>query len=195
MAWTAPTTRSTGDLITASIWNTDLVDDLTYLKGVVDTAIQKDGSVTYTGNQPMGSKKLTGLAAGSATGDSARWDELHSYSSTDVTASRAVDTVYQNTNSKYMLAVIHIYVTHVVAAGTGCTYALLSKIGNANPPTTEIAYSYWHLDTDQTDNLSGGAPGTVIMLIPPSYYYAIYKTIDTGTNGMTFHKWYEHIMH
>lgn len=31
MAYTAPTTRSTSDLITASIWNTDLVDNITYL--------------------------------------------------------------------------------------------------------------------------------------------------------------------
>lgn len=30
--WTAPTTRSTGDLISASIWNTDLVSNLSYLK-------------------------------------------------------------------------------------------------------------------------------------------------------------------
>jgi hypothetical protein len=30
-AWTAPTTRSTGDLITASIFNTDIVDNLLFL--------------------------------------------------------------------------------------------------------------------------------------------------------------------
>ena len=32
MAWTTPTTRTTGTLITASIWNTDLTDNLIYLK-------------------------------------------------------------------------------------------------------------------------------------------------------------------
>lgn len=31
MAWTAPTTRATSDLITASIWNTDLVDNISFL--------------------------------------------------------------------------------------------------------------------------------------------------------------------
>jgi len=38
--WTAPTTRSTGDLISASIFNTDLVENLKYLKDapVFDTA-------------------------------------------------------------------------------------------------------------------------------------------------------------
>ena len=31
MAWTAPTTQVTGFLVTAAVWNTDLVDNLTYL--------------------------------------------------------------------------------------------------------------------------------------------------------------------
>lgn len=31
MGYTAPTTRSTGNLITASVWNTDLVDNITFL--------------------------------------------------------------------------------------------------------------------------------------------------------------------
>lgn len=39
MSWTTPTVRSTGDLITSSIWNTDIKDNLRYLKG-------KDGQVT-----------------------------------------------------------------------------------------------------------------------------------------------------
>jgi hypothetical protein len=40
MAWTTPTSRTTGNLITASIWNTDLVDNLVYLKSIAD---QTDG--------------------------------------------------------------------------------------------------------------------------------------------------------
>lgn len=32
MSWTAPTTRTTGELITAAIWNTDIVDNLNALK-------------------------------------------------------------------------------------------------------------------------------------------------------------------
>ena len=39
------------------------------------SAIQKDGSVTFTANQPMGSFKLTGLAAGSGAGDSVRYEQ------------------------------------------------------------------------------------------------------------------------
>ena len=52
MGWTNPTTRSTGDLITASHWNTDLTDNLDYLKGragVVDleSAYRPDTDNSY----------------------------------------------------------------------------------------------------------------------------------------------------
>lgn len=36
MAWTAPTTRVTGELITSTIWNTDLVDNLLFLGNTHD---------------------------------------------------------------------------------------------------------------------------------------------------------------
>jgi hypothetical protein len=45
MAWTTPTSRSTGNLITASIWNTDLVANLAYLKN----APTFDGIITVNG--------------------------------------------------------------------------------------------------------------------------------------------------
>lgn len=44
MAWTNPTTRATGELITSSIWNTDLVNNLAYLK----LSPTFDGDVTVT---------------------------------------------------------------------------------------------------------------------------------------------------
>ena len=40
MAYTAPTTRSTGNLITATIWNTDVVDNIIYLNSKVNAQIQ-----------------------------------------------------------------------------------------------------------------------------------------------------------
>lgn len=43
MAWTTPTSRSVGLLITPTIWNTDLVDNLLYLKTPVVTI-----GTTYT---------------------------------------------------------------------------------------------------------------------------------------------------
>lgn len=37
MAWTTPTVRATGDLVTASIWNGDVVNNLKYLHGDAGT--------------------------------------------------------------------------------------------------------------------------------------------------------------
>lgn len=59
MGWTAPTTRSTGDLITAAIWNTDLVNNLTYLKGV-------GSRILGTGSADAGTLNTTPTPFGSA---------------------------------------------------------------------------------------------------------------------------------
>jgi len=45
MAWTAPTPRTTGELITASIWNTDIVANLNLLK----TSINNSGALDAYG--------------------------------------------------------------------------------------------------------------------------------------------------
>jgi len=44
MAWTTPTIRATGYLVTAADWNTDIVDNLAYLKGEagVDIVLEHD---------------------------------------------------------------------------------------------------------------------------------------------------------
>ncbi|GEM_PF-1016530 len=48
MAWTNPTTQSTGTLITATIWNTDIVDNLTALRGgSLAITSQAAGDVIY----------------------------------------------------------------------------------------------------------------------------------------------------
>lgn len=62
-AITTGTTRT----ITMPDANVDLTD--------VNNAILKDGSRAFTANQPMGSFKLTGLAAGTTAGDSVRYEQ------------------------------------------------------------------------------------------------------------------------
>lgn len=54
----------------------------------LSTAITKDGQTTITANLPMNSKKLTGLAAGSAAGDSVRWEQV--FAGASLTAEVAV---------------------------------------------------------------------------------------------------------
>lgn len=51
MTWTDPTTRSTGDLITAAIWNQDVVDNLEYLhERTVTRWIPPHGSLSVAGD-------------------------------------------------------------------------------------------------------------------------------------------------
>ncbi|MBA7664677.1 hypothetical protein ES703_72738 [subsurface metagenome] len=55
MAWTTPTIRATGYLVTSSDWNTDLVSNLAYLKGQagVDIALEDD-VVPSAGTEKVG---------------------------------------------------------------------------------------------------------------------------------------------
>ena len=60
-----------GSAINATDWAALLAD----LTTALSTAVLKDGSQTITANIPMSTFKLTGLAAGTAAGDSARYEQ------------------------------------------------------------------------------------------------------------------------
>jgi hypothetical protein len=65
MAWTTPTIRATGYLVTASDWNTDIVDNLAYLKGEAGLDIEiEDDIVPSAGTEKLGK-------------DTDPWDEGH----------------------------------------------------------------------------------------------------------------------
>jgi hypothetical protein len=71
MAYTAPTVRTTGELITASIWNTDLVADIIYLKAQVDAPSNGILSVSIGGSRESG-EFGTSVRSG-ATADKLLW--------------------------------------------------------------------------------------------------------------------------
>lgn len=50
MAYTTPTTRSTGDLITAAEWNTDLVDNIQFLANPPHCAVRHSSNQSHTTN-------------------------------------------------------------------------------------------------------------------------------------------------
>lgn len=60
-------TTGTTRTVTMADANVNLTD--------VNNAILKNGSRTFTANQPMGTNKLTGLSAGTANGDSVRYEQ------------------------------------------------------------------------------------------------------------------------
>lgn len=61
--------------ITTATTRTITMPDANVDLGLVATAIQRDGSVSFTADQPMNSFKLVGLAAGSAAGHSVRYEQ------------------------------------------------------------------------------------------------------------------------
>lgn len=65
MAWTAPTTRATGDIITAAIWNTDVVDNLAFLGTHAHSGASGDGSASLG---PLVQTDFTDAAAPAAPG-------------------------------------------------------------------------------------------------------------------------------
>lgn len=64
MAWTTPTIRATGYLVTASDWNTDIVNNLAYLKGQAGNVEYEDDIVPDSGAEKVGLS-------------TAPWDEGH----------------------------------------------------------------------------------------------------------------------
>jgi len=71
MAWTDPRTWVADETVTAAQLNEQIRDNETYLKDTLDDAVQKDGSIAFTGDQPLGANKLTGVADPTANQDAA----------------------------------------------------------------------------------------------------------------------------
>lgn len=79
---------------TAADWQT-LVDDI---ETALTASLAADGQTPMTGNLAMGSNKLTGLAAGTAAGNSLRWEQLFSQGvEADIASATTTDIGAQNT--------------------------------------------------------------------------------------------------
>ncbi len=72
-----PTAKKVWDLsaLSTATTRTITMPDANVDLGLIATAIQRNGSIAFTANQPMGGFKLTGLAAGSGAGDSVRYEQ------------------------------------------------------------------------------------------------------------------------
>ena len=80
---------------TAADWQT-LIDDV---ETALTASLAADGQTPMTGNLPMGNNKLTGLSAGTAAGNSLRWEQLFSQGvEADIASATTTDIGAQNTN-------------------------------------------------------------------------------------------------
>ena len=128
MAYTAPTTRSTGELITASIWNTDLVNNISYLKA----SPTFDGLITVSG---AGTSTFS-----AATATVQRIDLINTTSGSTATASYKASA---GTSSVFLFAYSQGYTTSTYEVANGgallCTTAGgLSIVATAGSSTVRI---------------------------------------------------------
>lgn len=77
-------------VIDSADWNTNVAADL---EGALTQSISKDGQTPYTGNQPMGNNKLTGLAAGAVATDSVNLGQVQSGAYEEATAGGTADVI------------------------------------------------------------------------------------------------------
>lgn len=148
-----------------------------YLKGEVDTAIQKDGSVTFTADQPMGTHKITGLAAPIASADAARKTDVDTVNAklddcSHAEPARSIDTIYQN-GSKIRIVTISVSYDN--------TYQSRVLIGSGTPPTTQIII---------TDNEGAGTGMSMnfTFVVSPNWYYKL-ETMDGSPGVQEWQEW------
>lgn len=125
MAWTNPTTRSEGDLITDEIWNADVVDNLDYLKAVqdgheADTANPHGVTAAQAGADPAGSAAAVASDLTTHEGDSSNPHSV-TYSQTGAAASSHTHDSRYYTESEVdaLLSTLDAIPTNLVAYTTG----------------------------------------------------------------------------
>lgn len=113
-----------------------------------------------------GTYRFTG---GSALNTAGRFYHLPDLTdSGDLSGSRALGTVYQNTSGKTMIVVVNV-------TGMGANSALQAYSDTSNPPTTER----WR-------SAQQAGPGSLILFVPNNHYYKV-----TAASG-ALSKWYEY---
>ncbi len=97
----------------------------------------------------------------------------------DVSGSRAVDNIYQNSTK------IRLVVASFTADGVGEAMNLKVEIGSASPPTTIVVPNIKSAEGSGIDSI------TVTFMVPPSWYYRVVSSGDTPDSD----KWIEYDLH
>mgnify|MGYP001024339163 CR=1 FL=1 len=95
----------------------------------------------------------------------------------DVTASRALGTIYQNTSGRPIMVSAAVRMD----TGAGCAVQFESLIGPSSPPTLSLGYS--GLVGPANENLYG----YITFIVPNNYYYKIQIVVGAGVMA----KWLE----
>lgn len=154
---------------------------------------------TSTSNVNMGGYIFTNSGTPVSSGDlatKAYVDDRNFGTQNDVTASRALDTVYRNANAFSIVVMVSIQttVTNTAASIFGTSH-VYPRVGSNNPPTTEIGDTGIYLDISglealETQELNNHSVLTLI--IPPSYYYKLVTFISGDGATPQANYWFEY---
>lgn len=118
-------------LIESAKYN-DLINDMST---AMSASIAVDGQSTVTGNIPMSSHKLTGLAAGASNGDSVRYEQLQSVTAIGICNFRLTltSTVPVTTSDVTGVSTVYItpYIGNRIALYDGATWNLREGVEGA----------------------------------------------------------------
>lgn len=114
-----------GTTIASSAVNSDFSD----IAAALTQSISKDGQTVYTGNQPMGGNKLTGLGAGSAPADSVNVGQIVAGGLTYAAGSGTDTIVIAPTPGITAYGVGQIFSFKAAATNTGAVTLNVSTVG------------------------------------------------------------------
>lgn len=162
----------TGSVISSSVVNTSLND---IAANGLTNVICKDGQTTLTANIPMSNFKLTGLAAGSANGESLRYEQLafgvytqagvYLLASGSVTAAGTLDLT-ANIDSTFDAYRLVLYNFYPVNNGDDL-WLRVSEDGGSSFKAGTTAYTYAGGVTNSggtSSNLSSGSGNSKIII-------------------------------
>ena len=105
----------------------------------ITNALTKDGQNVPTANLPMGSRKLTGLAAGTAAGDSVRFEQANVIGETTVTGSASLADIFAAPTARVLFDGTGITVTAFPASSLN-TWKLV-RFNGVNTLVNSVALS------------------------------------------------------
>lgn len=178
MAYTAPTTRTTGDLITASIWNTDLTDNIAYLYSISESS--------YNGWVAAGETWVYATASTfTISGDkTARYKAGVKLKFAQTTAKYAVVMSAAYTSSDTTTTVTIAVNTDYVIADAAISTPYFSYSNPADFPDW-FACAGPTFDTTYFDDGAGGQPTTEISRYRIDGRQVTYKWAGTGYKAGT----------
>jgi hypothetical protein len=168
----------------------------------IDAASLVEGSLTLYANMAGGGYKLTNIGAPTAATDAARKSEVDTVNDKldDVSVAkptRALDTIYQNTGGKIRLVSVTALCQVVKIATAVDGYSFINAYCDANSsPSTFVSrfglkITFDGLATQGDSN----ALGSVVLIVPPSYYYKVGTSIWGDGRAPVLNDWVEYDLH